>query len=58
MMFPNMPGIQDPYAEGFELCCIAQWFVNHGRLQLAVSYAEAHWPQGFGGFQLVMGVPQ
>lgn len=32
--------LQDPYAEGFELCCIAQWFVNHGRLQLAVSYAE------------------
>ena len=32
--------LQDPYAEGFELCCIAQWFLNHGRLQLAVAAAE------------------
>ena len=33
--------LQDPYAEGFELCCMAQWFLNHGRHVLAVAYAEA-----------------
>lgn len=32
--------LEDPYAEGFELCCIAQWFLNHGRHQLALAYAE------------------
>ncbi|CAK9088032.1 Eukaryotic translation initiation factor isoform 4G-2 [Durusdinium trenchii] len=32
--------LQDPYAEGFELCCMAQWFLNHGRHVLAVAYAE------------------
>ena len=50
MVFRMPTGIQDPYAEGFELCCIAQWFVNHGRLQLAVSYAEA--PLGRMGWDL------
>ncbi|CAJ1329725.1 unnamed protein product [Effrenium voratum] len=32
--------LKDPYAEAFELCCMAQWFINYSRWQLAISHAE------------------
>eukprot|EP00439_Symbiodinium_sp_Y106_P047685 s3034_g6.t1 len=32
--------LQDPYAEAFELCCMAQWFMNYSRWQLAIDHAE------------------
>ncbi|CAE7294432.1 unnamed protein product [Symbiodinium pilosum] len=32
--------LKDPYAEAFELCCMAQWFMNYSRWQLAIEHAE------------------
>jgi len=32
--------LHDPYAEAFELCCMAQWFMNYSRWQLAIDHAE------------------
>ena len=35
--------LKDPYAEAFELCCMAQWFMNYSRWQLALDHAEDAW---------------